>query len=91
MSTFINNAELAAYIGQGFGLVEIQKTTAGTITTTTIYSGKPWTQAGDVSSDKYTIRRTTIEENSSTGVTTIREVWAEGLWSNRASLTYQFL
>lgn len=89
---FINNSEMAALSSEGFDKQEITSSTSSGTTTTTVYQGKSRLtdpSATTDSLDVWKIKRTVIVDNGST--TDITETWAEGSWTNRASLTYKYL
>lgn len=89
---FINFSEMAGLSAEGFDKVELTKSTSGTTTTTTVYSGKAALTDPSASTDDadvWDIRRSVIVEDDNG--TTITTVWAKGSWTNRASLTYQYL
>ncbi len=89
---FINNAEMAALVPEGFAKQEITSAESNGTTTTTIYGGKPNINDPSASTDDRTdwkIRRTVVVEDSTT--TTVTVTWAEGSWTDRATLTYKYL
>lgn len=89
---FINNAEMAGLVGEGFSKQEITSSTSNGTTTTTIYGGKaPVTDpsAGTDDNTGWKIQKTVIVDNGTT--TNITVTWAVGSWTNRASLTYKYL
>ncbi len=89
---FINNAEMAGLVSEGFDLTEVTTVESGSTTVTTIYGGKCDRQdpsIGTQALDVWKIRRTIISEDGNT--TKIEKTWAEGAWENRESLTYKYL
>lgn len=89
---FINNAEMAGLVGEGFSRQEITSSTSEGTTTTTIYGGKaPLTDPSATTDDNtdWKIRKSVIVDNGTT--ITVQNTWAEGSWTNRASLTYKYL
>lgn len=89
---FINYSEMAGLSAEGFAKVELTKTTSGSTTTTTVYSGKPGLTDPSAATDSasvWDIRRSVIVEDANG--TTITTTWASGSWTNRASLTYKYL
>ena len=89
---FINNAEMAGLVSEGFDLTEVTTVESGSTTITTIYGGKCGRQDPSSSTqalDVWKIRRTIISEDGNT--TKIEKTWAEGAWENRESLTYKYL
>jgi hypothetical protein len=89
---FINFAEMAGLVGEGFARQEITSSTNNGTTTTTIYGGKPSRQDPNPATDAlevWKIQKTVIvDDGTSTNITV---TWAEGSWTNRASLTYKYL
>lgn len=91
---FINNSEMAALVSEGMAETEVTVSTSNDVTTTTIYAGAPFRRTvrnGENTSTQevWKIRRTIVVEDG--GTTTITSKWAEGSWTNRASLTYKYL
>ena len=87
-----NFSELAAYSTEGFSKQEILTSKNGSTTTTTIYAGKAPLSDPSASTDvinRWTIRKTVVIDNGS-GTTNIVVTWAQGSWTNRASLTYEY-
>ena len=85
-----NYSELMAY-GVGFQKVEIIKETVGGVTTTTVYSGR--TCRTDVTRETedlrcWKIRRNVIKDSGMHQI--VIETWAEGSWTERENLTYQY-
>ena len=92
MRNFINNAELAGLAAEGFARQEVTTSTSNGTKTTTIYAGKPNVRSTDASTDDrtdWTICRTVVVDDGTT--TNVTVTWAEGSWTNRASLTYQYI
>lgn len=92
MLNFINNAEMAGFVSEGFAKQEITSSTSSGTTTTTIYAGKPRLIDPAASTDDDTgwkiMRTVIVDDGTATSITT---TWAEGAWTNRASLTYKYL
>lgn len=89
----VNYSELAAYSTEGFSKQEVITTKSGDTTTTTIYAGKAPLPNTDASTDgvaNWSIRKTIVVDNGS-GTTNIAVTWAKGSWTDRASLTYQYM
>ena len=89
---FINNAEMAGLVSEGFSRQEITSSNSEGTTTTTIYGGKaPLTDPSATTDDNtgWKIQKSVIVDNGTT--ITIQNTWAEGSWTNRASLTYKYL
>lgn len=88
---FINHTEMASFC-EGFAKTEVTSLTSNDTTTTVIYGGTPRLTDPSSSTDSrdvWRIRRTVIVENGTT--TNVTVTWAEGSWTNRASLTYKYL
>lgn len=89
---FINYSELAGLSSEGFDKQEITSSTDSGTTTTTVYAGKSCLTDPSAATDGlnvWKIKRTVIVDDGS--ATTITETWAEGSWTDRASLTYKYL
>lgn len=89
---FINNAEMAAFLGEGFAKQEIITDTKDGYHCTTVFTGTPRITSPEASTDRdpgWKIRRTVIVDDGTT--TSITITWAEGSWTDRASLTYKYL
>lgn len=88
---FINFAEIAGLVSEGFNKTEIITSTNEDVKTTTVYGGKAnvTDPATADSRTDWNIRRTVIVENGDT--TTVVTEWAEGSWTDRESLTYKYL
>ena len=90
---FINNAEMAAFLSEGFSKQEITNSVSGGTTTTTIYGGKaPITDPSASTDDLPTWKIVkTVVVNNGSGTTTVVVTGAIGSWTDRASLTYKYL
>lgn len=89
---FINNAEMAGLVSEGFAKQIITSSTSDGTTTTTIYGGKAPVQSTDPATDDletWKILRTVIVDDGTS--TNITNAWATGSWTNRESLTYKYL
>lgn len=88
---FINFAEIAGLVSEGFNKTEIITSTNDDVKTTTVYGGKAnvTDPATADSRTDWNIRRTVIVEDGET--TTVTNTWAEGAWDDRTTLTYKYL
>ena len=89
---FINNAEMAGLVSEGFDLTDITVSNDGQVTT--IYSGKSPVQStnpANQANPKWKIRRTVITELTQVQRTTIEVTWAVGSWANKQKLDYKYL
>ncbi len=88
----INSAEMAA-LGAGFSRTEIIESTVGNVTTKTIYAGhSPAPEVTEATLQKtgWLIRKTIVTEDPDHNTTNVVELWGNGSWTGRASISYRY-